>query len=177
MNSGGRKVVWFPYRHNMAVRSFPTELLHTVFRSFPVDALPKCEASGGMNENTTRLIISTWEPKKMTDILQTTFWNMHENCCTFIELSLKYVPISDSINNVSALLHIMTWHRKGDKPLSEAMMTQFNYTYIYIYIYASLGLYELRHFKTHRTRIDRSKGIVHNAFVELAKRWENSTKN
>ena len=38
-----------------------------------------------------------------------------------IKISLKFVP-KDPINNIPALVQIMTWRRSGDKPLSEPMM-------------------------------------------------------
>ena len=38
-----------------------------------------------------------------------------------IKISLKFVP-KGPINNIPALVQIMTWRRPGDKPLSEAMM-------------------------------------------------------
>ena len=38
-----------------------------------------------------------------------------------MKISLNFVP-NDSINNFPALVHIMAWHRSGDKPLCEQMM-------------------------------------------------------
>ena len=38
-----------------------------------------------------------------------------------LKISLKFVP-KVQINNIPALVQIMTWHREGDKPLSEPMM-------------------------------------------------------
>ena len=38
-----------------------------------------------------------------------------------IKISLKFVP-KGPINNIPALVHIMTWRRPGDKPLYEPMM-------------------------------------------------------
>ena len=40
-----------------------------------------------------------------------------------IKISLKFVP-KGLINNIQALVQIMTWRRLGDKPLSEAMMVR-----------------------------------------------------
>ena len=59
----------------------------------------------------------------MSAILQTTF-EIHffnENISISIKISLKFVP-KGVINNITALVQIMAWHRSGDKPLSESMM-------------------------------------------------------
>ena len=50
---------------------------------------------------------------------------MNENVWIPIKISLKFVP-EGPINSISALVLIMAWHRTGNKPLSEPMMTQFN---------------------------------------------------
>ena len=39
-----------------------------------------------------------------------------------IRISLKFVPRSP-ISNKPALVQVMTWRRKGDKPLPEPMLT------------------------------------------------------
>ena len=54
---------------------------------------------------------------------------MNENVWISIKISLKFVP-KGPINNIPALVQIMTWRRSGDKPLSEPMI------YIYIYKHA-----------------------------------------
>ena len=41
-----------------------------------------------------------------------------------IRISLKFVPRS-TIDNKSALVQVMAWRRRGDKPLPEPMLTQF----------------------------------------------------
>ena len=46
-----------------------------------------------------------------------------------IQISLKSVQ-RGSIDNKSALVQAMAWHRTGDKPLTEPMMTQFNDAYM-----------------------------------------------
>ena len=46
---------------------------------------------------------------------------MNENEWISIKISLKFVP-KGPINNIPALVQIMTWRRPGDKPLSEAMV-------------------------------------------------------
>ena len=53
------------------------------------------------------------------DILTYIFLN--ENVWIPIEISLKFVP-KDPINNITALVQIMAWHRPGHKPLSEPVM-------------------------------------------------------
>ena len=47
----------------------------------------------------------------------------------FNKNSLNFVP-EGPIDNKSSLVQIMAWHRTGDKPLPEPMMTQFNDTYM-----------------------------------------------
>ena len=46
-----------------------------------------------------------------------------------IQISLKFVP-NGPIDNKSALVQVMAWRRTGDKPLPEAMMTQFTDAYM-----------------------------------------------
>ena len=53
------------------------------------------------------------------DIFKCIFLN--ENVWIPIKISLKFV-LKGSINDISALVQIMTWRRPGDKPLSEPMM-------------------------------------------------------
>ena len=53
------------------------------------------------------------------DILKCIFLN--ENVWLSIKISWKFVP-QGPINNIPALVQIMTWRRPGDKPLSEPMM-------------------------------------------------------
>ena len=47
--------------------------------------------------------------------------HIDENIWIFIRISLIFVP-KGWINNIPALVPIMTWRRPGDKPLSEPMM-------------------------------------------------------
>ena len=47
-----------------------------------------------------------------------------------IQISLKFVP-KDLIDNKSALVQVMAWHRTCNKPLPEAMMTQFIDAYMW----------------------------------------------
>ena len=53
------------------------------------------------------------------DIFKWIFLN--ENVWISIHISLKFVP-RRPINNIPAMVQIMTWRRPGDKPLSEPMM-------------------------------------------------------
>ena len=46
---------------------------------------------------------------------------MNENIALSIKISLKFVP-EGQINNIPALVQIITWCQTGDKPLSEPMM-------------------------------------------------------
>ena len=46
---------------------------------------------------------------------------VNENVWIPIKISLKFVP-KGAINNIPALVQIMTWRGAGDKPLSEPMM-------------------------------------------------------
>ena len=54
------------------------------------------------------------------DISKCIFFN--ENAYICIKISLKFVPMVP-INNIPALVQIMACHRKGDKSLSERMMS------------------------------------------------------
>ena len=49
---------------------------------------------------------------------------LHENNIIPILISLKFVPRRPITNN-PALVQVMAWHRAGDKPLPEPMLTQF----------------------------------------------------
>ena len=62
------------------------------------------------------------------NIFKSIFFN--ENVWISIEISLKFAP-KNPINNKSALVQVMAWHRTGDKPLPEAMMAQFSDAYMH----------------------------------------------
>ena len=47
----------------------------------------------------------------------------------YVEMSQKFVPMS-SIENGAALVQVMPWHRTGDKPIPEPMLTQFTDAYM-----------------------------------------------
>ena len=61
------------------------------------------------------------------DICKCNFLN--ENYRILIQTSLKFVPRSP-INNKPALVQVMAWHRAGNKPLSDPMLTQFTDVYM-----------------------------------------------
>ena len=54
---------------------------------------------------------------------------MNEKSCILIWISLKFVP-KGPIDNKSALVQVMAWRRKGDKPLLEPMLAQFTDAYM-----------------------------------------------
>ena len=68
---------------------------------------------------------------KMAAILADIFkcFLLNENAKILIQISLKLVPGSP-IDNKSAFVQVMAWHRTGDKPLPEQMMTQFTDAYM-----------------------------------------------
>ena len=47
-----------------------------------------------------------------------------------ITISLKFVPKGPNDYN-SALVQVVAWHRTGEKPLPESMLTQLTDTYIW----------------------------------------------
>ena len=61
------------------------------------------------------------------DIFKCIFIN--EKFCISIQISLKFV-LRSPIENRSALVQVMAWRRKGDKPLPEQMLTQFTDAYM-----------------------------------------------
>ena len=54
---------------------------------------------------------------------------LNQNVSILIQISLKLVP-KGTIVNKSALIQVMAWRQTGDKPLPEAMMTQFTGAYM-----------------------------------------------
>ena len=72
----------------------------------------------------TRQSLNTLRPRQngrhfADDIFKCIF--MNENVWIVIENSLNFVP-KGRINNIPALVQIMGWRRRGDKPLFEPMM-------------------------------------------------------
>ena len=54
---------------------------------------------------------------------------MNEKFYILIQISLRFVP-KGPIDNKSAFVQVMAWHRAGDKPLPEPMLTQFTAAYM-----------------------------------------------
>ena len=54
---------------------------------------------------------------------------VNEKFCILIKISLHLVP-KGPMDNIPALVQIMAWHRIGDKPLSEPMLTRFTDAYM-----------------------------------------------
>ena len=71
-------------------------------------------------------------PDKMVDILSDDIFKgifLNKNARILIQNSLKFVPKSP-IDNRPALVQVMAWRRRGDKPLPEPMLTQFTDAYM-----------------------------------------------
>ena len=71
-----------------------------------------------------RSVLTHWGRDKMAAISQTIFFKfifLNGNVWISIKISRKFVP-KGPINNIPALVQIMTWRLTGDKPLSEPMM-------------------------------------------------------
>ena len=54
---------------------------------------------------------------------------LDENDRILIQISVKFVPKSP-IDNTPVLVQVMAWHRLGDKPLSEPMLTRVTDAYM-----------------------------------------------
>ena len=61
------------------------------------------------------------------DIVKRIFSN--ENVIISIQISLEFL-LKGPVDNKSALVQIMDWRRLGDKPLLEAVMSQFTDAYM-----------------------------------------------
>ena len=75
----------------------------------------------------TSLVHSLFNCHFADDIFKRIF--MKEKFCILIKISLKCVP-KGPFDNKSLLVQVMAWCRPGDKPLSEAMLTQFTDAYM-----------------------------------------------
>ena len=64
---------------------------------------------------------------KITDDIFKSIFN--ESVWITITISRKFVP-KGPIDYKSALVKVMAWHRTGEKPLPESMLTQFTDAYI-----------------------------------------------
>ena len=71
--------------------------------------------------------VHTFKPRQdgrhfADNILKCIFFN--ENVWVLIKIALKFVPKGPiTCINMPSLVQVTAWHRKGDKPLSEQMMT------------------------------------------------------
>ena len=65
---------------------------------------------------------------KITDDIFKSIFN--EGVWISITISLKFVP-KGPIDYKSALVQVMAWHRTGEKPLPESMLTKFTDAFIY----------------------------------------------
>ena len=54
---------------------------------------------------------------------------LNENDRIRIQISLKFIPRSP-IDNKPAMVRVMAWCRRGNKPLPESMLTQFTDAYM-----------------------------------------------
>ena len=54
---------------------------------------------------------------------------LNENGGILIQITLKFIPKSP-IDNKPALVQVMAWRHKGNKPLPEPMMAQFTDAYM-----------------------------------------------
>ena len=86
-----------------------------------------CKASRILACGTTHFPLDKMAAILAADIFKHIFFN--ENIRISIQISLKFVP-EGLIDNMSALVQVMAWRWKGDKPLPEAMMTQFTNAYM-----------------------------------------------
>ena len=64
---------------------------------------------------------------KITDDIFTSIFN--ESVWISITISPKFIP-KGPIDYKSALVQVVAWHRTGDKPLPESMLTQITDAYI-----------------------------------------------
>ena len=64
---------------------------------------------------------------KITDDIFKSIFN--ESVWISITISLKFI-LKGPIDYKSALVQVVAWHRTGEKPLPESMLTQFTDAYI-----------------------------------------------
>ena len=55
---------------------------------------------------------------------------LHQNCCFFIQILLKFVLKNLTLNNTSKLFQRMSWHRPADKSISKPMLSWFVDAYV-----------------------------------------------
>ena len=92
--------------------------------------------------NIRTVIIEIWDlfnsspSDKMATILADNIFTrivLNEYITISIQISLKFVP-KGPVDNNPALVQIMAWHQKGDKPLSKPMLTRFTDAYMRHYV-------------------------------------------
>ena len=66
---------------------------------------------------------------KITDDIFKPIFNESVWISITITISLKFIP-KGPIDYKSALVQVVAWHRTGEKPLPESMLTQFTDAYI-----------------------------------------------
>ena len=66
--------------------------------------------------------------KHFADIFKFIF--MYQNCCIFIQMTLKFVP-QGSIDSKPALVQVMSWSWEGSLPLSELMLALLTDAYMH----------------------------------------------
>ena len=85
------------------------------------------------NCRVTPLRLTNWGRNKMA-AFQMTFWNGFSSMKIYeFRFKFNWILILGLLNNMPALVQIMTWCRLGDMPLSNQCRC-FIYIYIYIYI-------------------------------------------
>ena len=77
---------------------------------------------GTLGQVLTQLPLDKMADTFTDDIFKYIFVN--EKFCILIKISLKFVP-KGPIDNKTALVQVMAWRRRGDKPLPEPVLTQF----------------------------------------------------
>ena len=63
-------------------------------------------------------------------MLKGLFFVQNKNIWTVIKILFKFVP-KHPIDNDSSMVYVTAWHRTGDKPWPEPMMTQFTDLYMF----------------------------------------------
>ena len=105
-----------------ATRHYPTHQLLVPMRSTRQPAFMSMSTSLWHRYELPRCSLTHWGPSNMAAILQTTISNAFS--------WMKIFEFKGTINNTSALIRIMAWHRIGDKSLSEPMVAYFSDAYI-----------------------------------------------
>ena len=107
------EMLWF---HHSLQRCFTTSVVMNIIKIMCFSVF-QCNTLGPKE----------YDRRFANDLFKLIFVN--ENCCNFIHISLKFVH-NGRIDNMSALILIMAWRRRGDKPSSEPMMESLTYAYM-----------------------------------------------